>query len=946
MEGCHRTPRDRPPAPAGGRRQRRACVVILLAVLAAGVWVPARPWVTRRTLELELQLADAGPEWALGWQRASDGQRGEERVYLPEFAQPGYEPLEIRVLGHPDGASTPVEVWLYHVYPLSDESSPDGAQRYAELDLKGLLREVPADTRSGLWTPFEGGDGVVFYGQQGHLRCAAPPGGVRLHLAKTAAGGRVCLRYADTERMLDLRAAATEYVQVELRRSLDVGGERVAIRRSLPTEALSALELQWHDSAHAKVTVHSAAMTDTVFGIRVLRCRPAFRIGPGTQAVESAVHDPAFTTTAAAGSVAMHGYADRLHIVTVIGYGTTLLVLSAVAWLCSRIRQLRSARFLTTVTALIVLSSVALLCNRLFYGVDFLDESYYVAIPYSYALGAQPFVDEIAVHQSAALVTYPLVKLYYVLTGGAAGIILFMRGAYLVFCLGVSVLAYLTLRDFIDRRAAALIALLTVAFAPGNLFAASYNTLAALFFVSGALLSTWVISRSDPRGPGRWLFAAGLLYGSAVVAYPTFAVPVALTLAILVLWRSPIPRAKRLLTGCGCLIPLFILAGVVVYAGLDRFWADLAYQHPAQGGGARKLTEVLATLWRLCPHKGVFLPLGVALGLLAWKGGDRWRYAAIGPVALVCAPFTSTGRYHYSSMLYLAYFALCAPYIVLCSGRLRPYSKRLFWGVWVPSAVGGLTTAYSSANGAMNAAIGLWPGAVVTIVLCTAAFSRSGADEKPRDRAWSQVLAIAAPAGVLFVILGFVGHSVYSERATYELTERVTAGPFAGLCTSPEKKAFLNDLGAAMTELSRQRGRVLFYHWFPAGYLFSNKRPASNAVWSVAPAAAPGTVAAIMRYYQDPTNRPDVAVRIADIWGIDGAVKPQRYEENDPLNHYIEENFRAVSCMQWFTIFFALEPNDGAARAARRLDSENRARGATAAAAGHLVGGVIRVPGR
>ena len=63
-------------------------------------------------------------------------------------------------------------------------------------------------------------------------------------------------------------------------------------------------------------------------------------------------------------------------------------------------------------TAVAVVAVVALVFawRRLFLGTDLSDEGFYVAVPYRFALGARPFVDEMNILQTAALFSVPFVK--------------------------------------------------------------------------------------------------------------------------------------------------------------------------------------------------------------------------------------------------------------------------------------------------------------------------------------------------------------------------------------------------------------------------------------------------------------------------------------------------------------------------------------------------------
>ena len=82
--------------------------------------------------------------------------------------------------------------------------------------------------------------------------------------------------------------------------------------------------------------------------------------------------------------------------------------------------------------------AAALTYGRLYYGVDLTDESFYVAVPYRFALGARPLIDETnIVPQTPGLLLYPFLKLWDSLVG-LDGVMLYARHLHLLFFAGVA----------------------------------------------------------------------------------------------------------------------------------------------------------------------------------------------------------------------------------------------------------------------------------------------------------------------------------------------------------------------------------------------------------------------------------------------------------------------------------------------------------------------------
>ena len=89
-----------------------------------------------------------------------------------------------------------------------------------------------------------------------------------------------------------------------------------------------------------------------------------------------------------------------------------------------RFRQL-TAFELTSLLAWLV--ALGVLRYRIPFGVSHRDEAFYSAMPYSFLIGNQPYVDERALHQNAGILLMPLYRLYLAIAGSADGIVLFNR---------------------------------------------------------------------------------------------------------------------------------------------------------------------------------------------------------------------------------------------------------------------------------------------------------------------------------------------------------------------------------------------------------------------------------------------------------------------------------------------------------------------------------------
>ena len=148
---------------------------------------------------------------------------------------------------------------------------------------------------------------------------------------------------------------------------------------------------------------------------------------------------------------------------------------------------------------------------RVRYGINRVDESFYLAVAQRFIKGDRPLVDEWQISQLSDLFLIPFYCLYKAFTGGIDGIILFMRRVFVVVDFVFFWIAYLKLRNY--RLWGFFSAAVLAAYVPWAMFALNYYTMAPrlltiicllLFFgktelsaakliVSGVLLSAAVL---------------------------------------------------------------------------------------------------------------------------------------------------------------------------------------------------------------------------------------------------------------------------------------------------------------------------------------------------------------------------------------------------------------------------------------------------------------------
>jgi len=490
---------------------------------------------------------------------------------------------------------------------------------------------------------------------------------------------------------------------------------------------------------------------------------------------------------------------------------------------------------------------------RLWYGVDLTDESFYVTVPYRLVLGAKPFVDETSVtQQTTAILLYPFIRAYYAVAG-MTGMVLFVRHLQFLLSLLVAGAVYRSLRLFLGWRRSLLIALAAVAFVPFAIRSLSYDSVGSALFTAGCFLG--VRSLFDPRARTDRLLAAACL-GLAAFAYPPLVIAVALcVLARLVLARGHRVREGLEHGGLALGLPIAGMASLVGSAGFAKVVDDYrrSSRFLGQAGGLDKVHRILGQTWSVLPLWYVLLPALALLGL-------TWRYRrSLSLLVLAALPFLVLPpklTAFTTSLHFVAHLGWIAPALFVLVRRRRG-AVPLFVAVWVPAFVAGVTTAYSSANGAVNFGIGAFPTAIVASVFLVYAFEDAARRVRHVDL---RALAIGPALVVLALLVVSDTIAVYRDSNLSALTVRVQAGPYAGLATTPWKRTWVSRLQSDLAAF-RSPCTILFFNDFPAGYLLSEAQPDTNGAWV---ANVPRDLVkpyqnALIRYYRR-RGYPDVIV--------------------------------------------------------------------------------------
>jgi hypothetical protein len=223
--------------------------------------------------------------------------------------------------------------------------------------------------------------------------------------------------------------------------------------------------------------------------------------------------------------------------------------------------------------------------------------------------------------------------------------------------------------------------------------------------------------------------------------------------------------------------------------------------------------------------------------------------------------------------VYLGDFALYGPLFALGVADRR-LAFKLVTMISIPSFVAGLTLCLSSGNGAHAAGIGMYPGAIASVILFAL-----WTDDTARRMTLSSLRPLwqLAPLSYLYTVAWYTlaDAQVYRDSPIPELTAKVTEGPYRGLYTTPSRRSWLSRVGADIRK-HRSTSRSLFYYDFPVGYLYGDQPPLAVSTWIFS--WTPNRAAMESRYFYEHASPGDYVFRFGGGFNptgtsVDAAVK-------------------------------------------------------------------------
>jgi hypothetical protein len=526
----------------------------------------------------------------------------------------------------------------------------------------------------------------------------------------------------------------------------------------------------------------------------------------------------------------------------------------------------------------IVGTVLMLLAYRMTLGVDLSDEGYYVSFIDGWLKTGIRDSAALGLHQTAALIVYPLARAYAILNGSTAGLVLFLRFVYLLMSCIAGICFYQLVRQIRGRTIATFASLTVVAFIPFSLPSPSYNTVGMLAMICALLLSGVLFLRISAKHAHPWIqllwpWAVGsaCAWMLAVVAYPTLILVQAVFLAV-VLTASQKSAAFEPIKKYAFLCVLAQAAGLAILLyiyGSQRFLAMVSFSNASLQVTTGVFEKVLrfGGTFVLHPWFGVASTVSFLLGFAIRKDHHSLTIDAVIAVAvisvlllsLLIGPVLYAQAHDYVFLLAILGAPLCIPARSTSqaekpSARSLPvFPMLLFTGVFA-----GAVTSLTATNGMVNFAVGGSFAMALSAVLVV------GDRKTAEGIALHTTLLACIGALLLWSALNFI-YGEGPNPATKE-SRRVSEGLYAGLLTTNQNASSLHQTSLFFSGTTPAQGTVAVLGRLPGVYLLTSLSPLALSTWDFG--QQNGAIPAIERlndaFYT--AHQPDVLAVVSDPW--------------------------------------------------------------------------------
>ncbi len=460
---------------------------------------------------------------------------------------------------------------------------------------------------------------------------------------------------------------------------------------------------------------------------------------------------------------------------------------------------------------------------RLHFGVDFGDEAYHVGIPLRFIRGDKPFIDEIFLSHAFALLTKPIVYLYYKWSGGTESLVLFLR--YTLLCLKVitGIIIFYSLKTKIGIIESIIIFSIWIVSFNGS-FSIAYSTLPQIFLPTAFIL----YATSNEKLNALTVCFIGILLSLSTISLPN-SVPIFFILVVTM--EAIITKTSFRFFNLFLLIisSISFTAFIAFYYKITptMVWeVFLNSKYNAVGASSffsiGKVYNLMFSFLKGGPFKIEFIIWGVLLFFL-----NRFNKKFLVNILFLILPLLSFYKARGScgglgAVSFCLYYSIIGIFLIC-----NKFNLKLFLYVWLPLLFASLPSFFVS-NSAFYSLLQIFSPAILISIIYIFRFYKTH-DYSSNIYKFS---VYTSTAMVVLIMGYFQFRGIYMEKTPIEfLNSKVEKGPYKGLYTNRVKKEFIEELQNQIRKYENKNKRIIVFCFFPAAYLLTEMKPASASIY-------------------------------------------------------------------------------------------------------------------
>lgn len=499
---------------------------------------------------------------------------------------------------------------------------------------------------------------------------------------------------------------------------------------------------------------------------------------------------------------------------------------------------------MTAMEVIAIVISYCLLWNRIRYGIDFTDESWYVAEPYIVSQGAIPFVNNWTQAPGFSIPLAIFFKLYVLISGGTEGIVLFSRSLYLITLFIVLLVSVLNIYHCVGIVKpivlSSLVPLLLINVY--SLYDLTYNTMGVLYLF---LTCTIIFMRREDtlaaKKKDTILFClAGIIIARAIIASPSVLVGWGGMVVFLLLAKEWRKLWYLILGNC---ISAIIVIGCCSFLGGFKSLVNGLTTIVTKGAYFRiearhTFIDDITYLFDFCkPVFFVFFSFLFVLLLFGKrKNNDCWFYLPIGIVCIVCYTLGLRGSLatgNYKIFIQYGWFQsiVIALFVRTLDRKQNVSASRIYvidalakisfiyWLVY-------LFSSYTNIYGFGSREYWLLIPTVIGLVAFCVIMSNVQSDLS----FFSSIINFVVVFAMLILgglLLKQNYDYVYRDASLPDLTSRVEYGIWKGCYTTPKRKENVELLEKYIHSITEEEDNVLFLDQVCFAYLMNDGKACS-----------------------------------------------------------------------------------------------------------------------